>query len=56
MSHDNRFKAVIYADASIEAGDKRGSIHKIGAELQNKESCNGWTYWNVEQRWQNGFD
>ena len=49
MSNDNRFKAVIYADASIEAGDKRGSIHKIGAELQNKESCNGWTYWNVEQ-------
>ncbi len=49
MSADNRFTVKIYADASIGAGDARGSIHKIGATLQNAPSCNGWTYWHVER-------
>ncbi len=47
-SPDNRFNAKIYADASIAAGEHRGSIHKIGAQLQGTESCNGWTYWHVQ--------
>ena len=24
-----------------------GSIHKVGASLQNAPSCNGWTFWHV---------
>ena len=24
------------------------SIHKIGAYVQNKPACNGWTYWFVK--------
>ena len=23
------------------------SIHKIGAIVQKKASCNGWTYWHI---------
>ena len=33
----------------IERVLTKGSIHKIGAYVQNKPSCNGWTYWFVKQ-------
>jgi modification methylase len=26
-----------------------GSIHKVGAALTAAPSCNGWTFWHVEQ-------
>ncbi|MEM7046432.1 MAG: DNA methyltransferase [Pseudomonadota bacterium] len=26
----------------------RGSIHAVGARLQNHETCNGWTFWQVQ--------
>ncbi|NCO03199.1 MAG: site-specific DNA-methyltransferase [Alphaproteobacteria bacterium] len=43
-------KAQIHADGSLmtltKEGAHRGSIHKIGATLQNAPSCNGWTYWH----------
>ncbi len=42
-----KFHAIVHADASISYGDVRGSIHRVGALLQNRESCNGWTYWNT---------
>ena len=31
----------------------RGSIHKVGAPVQNAPSCNGWTFWHFERdgRW-----
>ena len=32
-----------------ESGDLRGSIHKVGALLQNAPSCNGWTFWHFER-------
>ncbi|NQZ14012.1 MAG: site-specific DNA-methyltransferase [Alphaproteobacteria bacterium] len=42
--------AQVHADGSLVArtkeGEHRGSIHKIGATLQNAPSCNGWTYWH----------
>ena len=25
-----------------------GSIHKLGATLQNAPACNGWTFWHYE--------
>jgi DNA modification methylase len=38
--------AKINIDSSIELEDGFvGSIHKTGAHLQGKESCNGWEYW-----------
>jgi len=28
--------------------DRQGSIHRLGAEVQGKAACNGWTYWHFE--------
>jgi modification methylase len=44
-----RVAAIVTADGSIVAGSHRGSIHKVGALVQNTPSCNGWTFWHVEQ-------
>jgi len=44
-----RVSATVTADGSIISGDLRGSIHKIGSLLQNAPSCNGWTFWHMEQ-------
>ena len=42
-----RWQATVLADASIASGGQQGSIHKIGATLQDAPSCNGWTFWHV---------
>ena len=45
-----RFSALVRADGSLIAKDKQsGSIHVLGAKLQNLPSCNGWTFWYVEK-------
>jgi modification methylase len=44
-----RVSAVVIADGTIRSGAAQGSIHKIGAEVQNAPSCNGWTFWHVER-------
>ncbi len=44
-----RVDAVVVADGSIRAGDSQGSIHKIGAEVQNAPTCNGWMFWHIER-------
>jgi modification methylase len=43
-----RHRAVVGADGSLKCGDVTGSIHKLGATLQNAPSCNGWTWWHFE--------
>ncbi|SLN33973.1 site-specific DNA-methyltransferase [Oceanibacterium hippocampi] len=43
-----RFMAKIRADGSLIAADVKGSIHKVGAELQGAPSCNGWTFWHFD--------
>ncbi len=43
-----RFKASVRADGSLVSGTQSGSIHKLGAVLQDAPSCNGWTFWHVE--------
>ena len=43
-----RFSAVVRADGSLIAGELTGSIHKVGATLQDAPSCNGWTFWHYE--------
>ena len=40
-------KAKVRIDGSLICGDYTGSIHQVGAKLQNAPSCNGWTYWKV---------
>ena len=44
-----RWTATVRADGSIASGVHSGSIHKVGAALQSAPSCNGWTFWHVEQ-------
>ena len=45
----HKFKASVRADGSLISGTQTGSIHKLGAVLQQAPSCNGWTFWHVEQ-------
>jgi modification methylase len=45
-----RVTAKINADGSITTKGERGSIHQIGARVQNAPACNGWTYWHFEKR------
>ena len=42
-----RWTASVRADGSIACDTHSGSIHKVGAALQNAPSCNGWTFWHV---------
>ena len=45
-----RFLAQVRADGSLVAKNKQsGSIHVLGAKLQNLPSCNGWKFWHVEK-------
>jgi modification methylase len=44
-----RWTASVRADGSIACATHSGSIHKVGAALQNAPSCNGWTFWHVDQ-------
>jgi modification methylase len=44
-----KLRAVVVADGSIRIGTLQGSIHKVGATVQNAPSCNGWTFWHFER-------
>ena len=44
-----RVTAVVAADGAIQSGAHRGSIHQVGAAVQNAPSCNGWTFWHIER-------
>jgi len=44
-----RYVAKVRADGTIAAGERVGSIHKVGAELQGLDACNGWTFWHYER-------
>jgi len=50
FSKDEKHQAQIQADSSIESNGFVGSIHKVSAQLLNKESNNGWTFWYVKQK------
>lgn len=49
-----RFTARVAIDGHLEVktakGVERASIHRMGAILQNAPSCNGWTFWHLQQR------
>ena len=36
------------ADGTIVTSENKGSIHKMGAEVQGAPACNGWTFWHVD--------
>jgi modification methylase len=43
-----RVRATVAADGTLICGTIQGSIHKVGAAVQNAPSCNGWTFWHME--------
>jgi len=45
-----RWSAQVAADGSVRCGRAQGSIHRVGAQVQDAPSCNGWTFWHVETR------
>ena len=48
MDRHRRVVATVSADGSLVCGQSRGSIHQVGAAVQNAPSCNGWTFWHME--------
>jgi modification methylase len=45
-----RWRAIVGADGSLSCGRVQGSIHGVGAAVQEAPSCNGWVFWHVEQK------
>ncbi len=45
-----RIRAEVKADGTLQHGARQGSIHRLGAEVQGKTACNGWTYWHFEKQ------
>tara|TARA_B100000686_G_scaffold291182_1_gene319049 strand:- start:519 stop:1622 length:1104 start_codon:yes stop_codon:yes gene_type:complete len=43
-----RFFAKVRADGTLIAGSRKGSIHKVGADVQGAPACNGWTFWHYD--------
>jgi modification methylase len=48
FDRQQRWRAQVRADGSLECGGHTGSIHGVGKALQDAPSCNGWTFWHVE--------
>ncbi|MDX2308958.1 MAG: DNA methyltransferase [Hyphomicrobium sp.] len=44
-----RVRAEVKADGSLALPGMQGSIHRVGAMVQGKTACNGWTYWHYER-------
>ncbi len=45
---EGRIRAEVRADGTLAVAGRQGSIHRLGAELQGKTACNGWTFWHFE--------
>ena len=39
--------ALVLSDGKLEYKNQRGSIHRIGAMIQQTPSCNGWKFWYI---------
>ncbi|WP_398288241.1 site-specific DNA-methyltransferase [Sphingomonas nostoxanthinifaciens] len=44
-----RWRAEVKADGTLACDGRGGSIHKLGALLQEAPSCNGWTFWHYDE-------
>jgi len=42
-----RYTATVRADGTLSSDDFRGSIHQVGAKVQDAQACNGWTFWHM---------
>ena len=42
------YSAKVRADGSIISAEHRGSIHQVGAAVQDAPACNGWQFWHLD--------
>jgi modification methylase len=47
-----RFSAKVRADGTVISAASRGSIHRVGAEVQGAPACNGWAFWHFMHKGQ----
>ena len=40
--------AEVKADGTLTVAGRQGSSHRLGAHVQGKAACNGWTFWHYE--------
>ena len=45
-----RHHAKIRADGTLVSADVTGSIHRVAAQVQGLDACNGWTFWHFESK------
>jgi modification methylase len=45
---EKQHSALVRADGMLVYKGDSGSIHMIGCKAQQKETCNGWTYWHYD--------
>ena len=55
VSPKGNWRARVRADGSLVHDNDggvaiSGSIHSLGAKLQGRESCNGWSFWTLERK------
>ena len=55
VSPKGKWRAKVRADGSLVHDNDggiaiSGSIHSLGAKLQGRESCNGWSFWSLERK------
>jgi len=43
-----QIRAEVRADGTLAWKGEQGSIHRLGAAVQGKSACNGWTFWHFE--------
>lgn len=48
FDHRRKFRAEVKADGSLVHAGNQASIHRLGAMVQGKAACNGWTFWHFE--------
>ena len=41
-------RAEVKADGTLAVPGNQGSIHRLGAIVQGRAACNGWTFWHFE--------
>ncbi|HSZ75574.1 MAG TPA: site-specific DNA-methyltransferase, partial [Rhizomicrobium sp.] len=45
-----RHRAKVRADGTLICESATGSIHQMGAHVQGLDACNGWTFWQYEDK------
>jgi modification methylase len=43
-----KIRAEVRADGTLAHAGNQASIHRLGALVQGKSACNGWTFWHFE--------